>query len=118
MLAKGNNYLNDALVEIDNGKDTTAFVFISQGKTLFDEVKLRGQELLEQRTQEEYEIYVNKLMQAASLLIDASRRTGSLVFYIGKETESEFEALLNEIKERKNIAHKLIEEIKSFILSS
>ncbi|MAG12518.1 hypothetical protein CL630_01770 [bacterium] len=120
MLVTGIGHLDNALGEVENNNNTNAFALISvvsQGKTLFDEVEVLGQELLEQRTPKEHKIYTNKLMQAAALLIEASQRTVSLVFSDMGGTESEFETLLNEIKQRKNTALQLIQEIQNFISS-
>ncbi len=96
MLMKGNAYIADALTEINRAKDTTALLFVGQGKALFDEVSIRGQDILEERTPENFKEY-------------------TLVFYIGKEDGAEFQALMNEITERRNAATGILRELQNFV---
>jgi len=117
MLVKGSGYLDDALLEIDIGRDIAAFVLINQGKVLFDEVRVRGEELLANRTPDEYKEYVNKLLQASALLIDASRAFANAVFYIDQKDSDEFAKFLNNGKERQKTALQLIAEIQNLINS-
>lgn len=115
MLLKGNGHLDSALVEVGNKKDTTALLFVGQAKALFDEAELRGKDLRDARTPESLKEQAEKLLTAASLFIDASRRIGNLVFYIGKESDPQFNTLKQEAAEKRNSAEKFIQELKNFV---
>ncbi|MBI2109015.1 MAG: hypothetical protein HYT93_02420 [Parcubacteria group bacterium] len=115
MLTKGNGYLTNALFEIN--KSTSSFLIIGiveQAKALFDEAEIRGKNLLDERTPESLKTYVQKLLQASALFLDASQRMGSLV-YTGKENESEFQRLSQEISEGRNTALQITQELQNFV---
>ncbi len=117
MLEKGNGYLDSALLDVDAKKDTSALVSLSQGKALFDEVTARGASFLNERTPKEYVSFTQKLLQAASLLTDASRHIGNLVFYMNEKESNEFKTFFAGAKERRQTATALILEIRSLISS-
>jgi len=115
MLVKGLGYLDEAQTEIKEKKDTTALVLINQGKTLFDEVRVRVEGFLRERTEEQYKVEVQKLLQSASLLINAGRHLGNATFYIEAEESEKFITLLNQANEYKNTARQLVEQVQLFV---
>ena len=114
MLEGGVKHLNNALVEIDNNKDTSALIFINQGKVLFNEARRKGEDLFLNRTAEDHKDEVQKLFQAAGLLVDAGRSLGSAVLYIDDKESEEFKNFLNVGKENRNTGLQLIGELHSF----
>jgi len=111
MLEKGNGHLEDAREEISEKKDTTALVLINQGKVLFDEVRVRAEELLANRTEEGHEGGVQKILQAVAILIDASRSLGNAVFYIEEQDTEEFSQFLVDARNNQSTALKLLGEL-------
>ncbi|MBI2047556.1 MAG: hypothetical protein HYT27_00295 [Parcubacteria group bacterium] len=116
MLVKGDGYLASALSEIEKENESTLLVvgIIELGKGLFDEANIRGEDMLAERTPDNLKTHVQKLLQATALLSDVSKKMGSLV-YVGKENESEFQNLKQEITERRNTATQLTQELQNFV---
>jgi len=118
MLANGAQNLDDAIVAINENKDASALFFLNiEAKVLFDEVNMRAEELLENRTPNDYTDNVQTLMQAVSLLIDSSRQLGVAVFYIDAQDSEEFTQFLSGGKQRKNSALQLTSSLRDFIAS-
>lgn len=115
MLEKGVRYLDDALVEIDEGKDTTAFTLLNQGKALFDEVNTRTNELLSNRTENVYKPHVTNLLQAATVLISAARSFGGAVFYIDQKDGGEFQKFMSDGRQSRAASLRLIDDLKQFV---
>lgn len=115
LLEKGNGFLDSALADIDALKDTSALSYVSKAKDQFTEVSTRGEKFLAERTRDEYKIYTQKLLQAAALLIDASRHVGSLVAYMDIKDGDEYKKFLLSSKDRRQTALALLNELHSFI---
>ena len=121
MLTRASVFLDDALSEIERGKNTSSLILLNQGKVLFDEVKTRAGDMLDVRTDEQYKGEVRMLLQATTLFIEASRSFGGAVFYIDKETEEDgarFTSLINDGKAANNEALRLLGLVEGFIASS
>lgn len=118
MLEKGNGYLDSALADIDALKDTSALSYVSKAKDKFTEVNTRANIFLTERTPSEFKQHTQKLLQAATLLTDASRHIGSLVSYIDVKDGEEYKKFFIGAKERRLTAISLINELRSFISSS
>ncbi|MBI1999218.1 MAG: hypothetical protein HYS74_01000 [Parcubacteria group bacterium] len=117
MLGRGVRYLDDAIVEIDEGKDTTALALLNQGKALFDEVSMRTNELLVNRTENAYKPQVTNLLQAATVLVSAARSFGSAVFYIDQKDGDEFQKFMSDGRQSRAASVKLMDDLRAFILS-
>ncbi len=121
MLTRANGYLDDALAEINKGKDTSSFILLNQGKVLFDEVNTRALDLMNNRTEEQYKEKATPLLGAGASFVEAARSLGNAVFYIVKanqEDTQKFNDFLNRGLASKQNALQLMDEVRSFIQAS
>ena len=117
MLTQGREYLDNAIAEIDAGKDTTPPILISQGKVLFTEVKEKGENLLASRTPGTHKEQTQKLLQAVALFIESSRSLGSAVLYMDNKEDPGFTAPFAKGKSERNDASQIVSELQAFISS-
>lgn len=117
MLVRGSGYLESALGEIENGKDTGALIFLNQGKVLFNEADEKGDDLLKNRTPEARKDSVEKLLQAAAIFVTASRNLGSAVVYIDEKESNEFKKFFENGVIAKNNGRNLLTELAAFVSS-
>lgn len=121
MLARANGYLDDAVSEIEKGKDTSSLILLNQGRVLFDEASVRAEELLASRTEEQYKGEVGTLLQSVALFTASARSFGSAVFYVEKKNQEDadkFAALMNEGRAAKQEGTRLLNTAKEFVASS
>lgn len=121
MLGRANGYLDDAVSEIEKGKDTSSLILLNQGRVLFDEVSTRTEDLLLARTDEQYKGEVRTLLQSAALFTASSRSFGSAVFYVEKKNQDDadkFAALMNDGKAAQQEGIRLLNAAKEFIATS
>ena len=117
MLTQGREYLDNAIVEIDAGKDATPPILISQGKVLFTEVKEKGENLLASRTPETHKEQTQKLLQAVALFIESSRGLGSAVLYMDNKEDPGFTVPFAKGKRERNDASQIVSGLQTFISS-
>lgn len=121
MLGRANGYLDDAVSEIEKGKDTSSLILLNQGRVLFDEVSARAGDLLANRTEEQYKGEVRTLLQSVGLFTASARSFGSAVFYVEKKNQEDadkFAALMNEGRAAKQEGMRLLNIAKEFIADS
>lgn len=117
MAENGDAYLEDAINDIDNNKDTSAFVFINQARILFDNVKKNANELKQNRTPVENLAMADGLLQSAGYFISSSRNLANAVIYIDEKNDN-FYLYFDQGKSLKNSAAKELDKIRGFINSS
>jgi len=117
MLDKGNEYLDLTLSEINQEKDITALIFISQGKVLFDEVNIKVRELRTKRTPAQYIEHVDKIIQATRLFSDSIKSLRIAVIYIEEQQNNDFSNQFYQGKSLKAEARVLLDQVKQFINS-
>src|SRR3989344_5715749 len=115
MLAQGREYLDNAIVEIDNNKDATSP--LNQSKVLFSEVKEKGEDLLANRTPEAHKGQTQKLLQAVALLINAARDLGVAGLYMDNKEDTTFTNPFAQGKSGKNDASQIVAGLQAFISS-
>ncbi|MBI3019793.1 MAG: hypothetical protein HYY60_00490, partial [Parcubacteria group bacterium] len=121
MLTRAEGYLDDAVSEIEKGKDTSSLILLNQGKVLFDEVNTRANEMLASRAEEQYKGDVRTLLQSAALFTASARSFGNAVFYIEKKNQEEADAFakfMTEGRAAKQEAARLLNAAKEFIVNS
>jgi len=121
MLARANNHLDDAIVEIERGKGSFALVSLGSGKDLFDGAGVSIEDMLQNRTEEQYKGEVRVLLQSTALFIEATRSLANAIFYIGRTNETEeeeFARFFNQGKTAKAEAMRLMNLTKDFTASS
>ena len=117
MLTRADGHLNDATKEIEDRRDISALIFLDRGSVLLDEVKGRTEELLANRTEEQYKGEVQTLLQSDTLLIVAARSFRDATFYVGRDDEK-LTQFLGEGRAAKTEALRLLAAVNVFVRSS
>lgn len=116
LVENGTKDLDAAVAEAEAGRDTSALIYINQGSAFFDEVKIKAEDLLKNRTPVGEEERVRNLLKATALLVLASRSFGNMVLYIGEEGKDfEMHKVAGQTAEAD--ARTLIKDLRIFVSS-
>ncbi|OGZ12422.1 MAG: hypothetical protein A3D67_00755 [Candidatus Lloydbacteria bacterium RIFCSPHIGHO2_02_FULL_51_22] len=115
-----NGYFDDAIAEIEKGKSISAYSFLSRAEDTLAPMDARIEDLLNNRTEEQYKDEVRILVQSVALFRVASNGLGSAAFYAGKsgdDATAKFNQYMSEGKGAKNEALRLMNTVKDFAAS-
>lgn len=90
MAQKGKEQLENTIAEINAKRDVTALIYVSQGKILFEEAKVKAIDLRAKRTPMTYQSRVDDLVKSLESFLDASKQLRNAVVYIDEQGSAEF----------------------------
>lgn len=92
---KGKTQLDNAVLEVNAGRDVTALVYVSQGKILFEEVQNKAADLRNNRTLSPYQDRVDDLLAGLANFLESAKELRNTVVYIEERGSSNFTAAFN-----------------------
>lgn len=95
MAQKGREQLDNAVLEIDSGRDITAVVstanvYIGQGKILFEQARDKASDLRANRTPSAYQLRVDDLVNSFGQFLEASKQLRNALVYLDDKGSAEF----------------------------
>ncbi|TSC57706.1 MAG: hypothetical protein Greene041679_270 [Parcubacteria group bacterium Greene0416_79] len=115
MAQKGKEQLDAAVLEITAKRDVTALLYLSQGKILLEEARVKTGELKASRTPAAHRGAVDTLLQAVSKVLEAGKHLRNAVVYIDDQGSAEFIAGLEKGKAALSAAIALFPEVSASI---
>lgn len=87
---RGKEQLDNAVIEINAKRDPAALIYVNQGKSFFEEAKIKATELKNSRTPAVYQGQVDALLSSLGEFLEASKQFRSAVFLIDEQGSAAF----------------------------